>query len=88
MYLVLQQPIVPPTYTTYSIGNQFPTMVQPMTSKDKQHVQQPIIAPIPTIIHVITNLPTYVPRGFAHQPLDGGQPQYSTIKKFIWRRST
>jgi hypothetical protein len=30
-----------------------------------------------TTIHVTTSLPTYVPRGFDHQPLDGGQPRDS-----------
>ncbi len=47
-------------------------MVQLVTNKDKQLVQQPTIASVPTIVHVTTNVPTYVPRGFAHQPLDGG----------------
>jgi hypothetical protein len=45
-------------------------MVQPMSSKDKQ----PIIASVPTIVHVTTNLPTYVATRSNHQPLDGGQP--------------
>ncbi len=66
------QLVVPPTYIPNSIRNQFPTMVQPMTSKDKQHVQQPVITLVPTTIHVITNLPTYVPRHFDHQPPNGG----------------
>ncbi len=35
VYLVLEQPIVPLTYIPYSIGNQFPTMVQLMISRDK-----------------------------------------------------
>jgi hypothetical protein len=39
-----------------------------MTNKDIQHVQQPIIALMPTTIHVTTNLPTYVPKHFDHQP--------------------
>jgi hypothetical protein len=30
-----------------------------------------------TIMQVITSLPIYVPRGFAHQPPDGGQPRDS-----------
>jgi hypothetical protein len=47
-------------------------MVQLVTNKDKLLVQQPITTPVPTTIHVITNLPTYVPKGYAHQPLDGG----------------
>jgi len=50
VYPILGQPIVPPTYTPCSVGNQFLTMVQPIASKDRQHVQQPIIAPILTII--------------------------------------
>jgi len=45
-----EQLVVPPTYTPYSIGSQFPTMIQPMTNKGKQPVQQPITAPIPTIV--------------------------------------
>jgi hypothetical protein len=39
-------------------------MVQLMTSMDTQQVQQPVIAPIPTIIQVTTSLSTYVPRGY------------------------
>ncbi len=39
VYLILEQPIIPSTYIPNSIGNQFPIMVQPMISKDKQHVQ-------------------------------------------------
>jgi hypothetical protein len=39
MYPVLEQHFVPPTYTPNSVINQFPTMVQPMTKKDKQLVQ-------------------------------------------------
>jgi hypothetical protein len=61
---------VPPTYIPYFIGNQFPTMVQPMTNKDRQHVQQLVNAPFLTTIQVSTKFPTYVPRGFTHQPLD------------------
>jgi hypothetical protein len=52
-------------------------MVQLVTNKDKQPIQQPVIALILTIIQVTTNLPTYVPKGFTHQPLDGGQPRDS-----------
>jgi len=74
VYPVLEQPVVLPTYTPYCIGNQFLTMVQLVISKDIQLVQQPVIAPIPTIIQVTTSLLSYVPRGSAHQPLDGGQP--------------
>jgi hypothetical protein len=77
VYPILGQPIVPPTYIPYSIGNQFPTTVQPMTSKDRQLVQKPIIVLVPTTIQVTTSLPAYVPRGSAHQPLDGGQPKDS-----------
>ncbi len=50
VYLVPEQPIAPPTYIPSSIGNQFPIMVQPVISKDKQHVQQSIIASVPTIV--------------------------------------
>ncbi len=35
VYPVLQQPIVPPTYTPYFVGNQFPTMVQLVTNRDR-----------------------------------------------------
>jgi hypothetical protein len=38
VYPVPEQPIVPPTYIPNFVGNQFPIMVQPMTSKDRQHV--------------------------------------------------
>ncbi len=75
VYPIPEQTIVLPTYTPYFVGNQFPTMVQLVISRDIQLVQQPITTPIPTIVHVITSLPSYVPRGFAHQPLDGGQPE-------------
>jgi hypothetical protein len=50
VYPIPGQLIVPPTYTPCLVGNQFLTMVQPIASKDRQHVQQPIIAPILTII--------------------------------------
>jgi hypothetical protein len=43
-----------------------------MTNKDRQHGQQPITTPIPTIVQIITSLPTYVPRGSIDQPLNGG----------------
>jgi hypothetical protein len=66
VYPVLEQHVVPPTYTPYSIGNQFPIMVQLVTNMDRQHVQQPITAPIPAIVQVITSLPTYVPKGSTH----------------------
>jgi hypothetical protein len=35
VYLILKQHVVPPTYIPYFVGNQFPIMVQLMTSKDK-----------------------------------------------------
>ncbi len=35
VYLMLEQPFVPPTYIPNFIGNQFPVMVQPMISIDK-----------------------------------------------------
>ncbi len=78
VYLVLEQHVVPPTYTPHSIGNYFPTVVQLVISKDKELVQQQVIAPLLTIVHVITLILTIVqvniclPKGFAHQPLDGG----------------
>jgi hypothetical protein len=43
VYLILEQPIVPPTYIPYSIGNQIPIVVQPVTSRDKQHVIVPML---------------------------------------------
>ncbi len=43
VYLVPKQPIVPPTYIPYSVGNQFLIVVQLMTSKDRQLVQQFVI---------------------------------------------
>jgi hypothetical protein len=52
-------------------------MVQLMTNRDRQHVQQHVTAPVLIIVHGNTNLPTYVPRGFAHQPPEGGQPRDS-----------
>jgi hypothetical protein len=38
MYAILKQHVVPPTYRPYSVGNQFPIMVQLVTSNDRQHV--------------------------------------------------
>jgi hypothetical protein len=73
VYPILEQLVVPPTYTPHSIGNLFIIVVQPVTNKDRQYVQQKIITAIPTIEHVNTNLPTHVPRGFAHQPPNGSQ---------------
>jgi hypothetical protein len=32
---------------------------------------------MPIIVHVTTNLPTYVPKHFDHQPPNGGQPRDS-----------
>jgi hypothetical protein len=40
-----------------------------MTNRDKQLVT----TSLPTIIQVITNLLTHIPRGSNHQPLDGRQ---------------
>jgi hypothetical protein len=48
-------------------------MVQPMTSKDRQSVQQPIITSMPTTIHVTTSLPTHIPKGSYHKPPNGRQ---------------
>jgi hypothetical protein len=39
VYLIFEQLVVPPTYTPHYVGNQFPTVVQPMTSKDRPPVQ-------------------------------------------------
>jgi len=66
VYLVLEQPIVPPTYIPNSIGNQFFIVVQPMTNKDKQLVQQLVTTSMPTTIHVTTSLPTSVPKCSNH----------------------
>jgi hypothetical protein len=49
-------------------------MVQPMSSKDKQSVQQPIIASMPTTIHVTISLTTHIPKGSYHKPPDERQP--------------
>jgi hypothetical protein len=73
VYLISKQYVVPPIYRSHYVGNQFLIMVQPVTSKDEQTIQQLVITPVPTIIHVTTNLPTYVLKGSIHQPLDGKQ---------------
>jgi hypothetical protein len=46
VYLVLEQPIVPPTYIPYYVGNQFLIVVQPVTNKDRQPIQQHVITPM------------------------------------------
>ncbi len=71
VYLVLEQFVVPPTYTLYSFGNQFLILVQLVTNKDRQVVQQLITTPVPTIIQIIISLQTYVSRSSTHQPLNG-----------------
>ncbi len=38
VYSILKQHVVPPMYTPHIIGNWFPIMVQPITTKDKGHV--------------------------------------------------
>jgi len=48
-----------------------------MTNRDKQLVQQPITILVPTTIHVITSLPTYIPKGSIHQPQDGKEARNS-----------
>jgi hypothetical protein len=73
MYLVFEQLVVPPTYIPNSIGNQFPIMVQLVTSKDRQPIQQHVITSVPTTIQVTTNLLTYVPKCSNHQPPNGEQ---------------
>ncbi len=35
VYPIPKQPIPPPTYTPHCVGNQFLTMVQPMTNRDR-----------------------------------------------------
>jgi hypothetical protein len=63
-------------------------MVQPIANMDKQHVQQPITTQVPTIVQVTTNLPTYVPKGFVHQPPNGvqlGEPPFNPpIGSYGW----
>jgi hypothetical protein len=39
VYPIPKQHVIPPTYIPNSVGNQFPTVVQPVISKDKQLVQ-------------------------------------------------
>jgi hypothetical protein len=73
VYLIPKQPIVPPTYTPHYVGNQSLIMVQPITSRGRQLNQQLITTPIPSIVLVNTNLPTYIPKGSPHRPPDGGQ---------------
>jgi hypothetical protein len=41
-------------------------MVQPVTNRDKQHVQQLIITSMPTTVQIISSLPTHTPRGYDH----------------------
>jgi hypothetical protein len=48
-------------------------MVQPMTSKDRKSIQQPIITSMPTTIHVTTSLPIHIPKGSYHKPPNGRQ---------------
>jgi hypothetical protein len=77
VYRIPEQPIVPPTYIPFLVGNQFPTVVQPLTNRDKQPIQQLVTVLVPTTIQVTTSLPTHIPRGCDHQPLDGEQPRDS-----------
>jgi hypothetical protein len=49
-------------------------MVQLVIGKDKQPIQQPIIALVPTTVQITTSLPIHIPKGSDHQPSDGGQP--------------
>ncbi len=44
-----------------------------MISKDRQLIQQPVITSMPTTIQVTISLPTHIPIGSNHQPLDGRQ---------------
>jgi hypothetical protein len=46
VYRVPKQLVIPPTYIPYSIGNQFPTMIQPMTSRDIQLVTTSLLTTI------------------------------------------
>jgi hypothetical protein len=66
VYLIPEQSVVPPAYIPYSIGNQFLTMDQLLTNKDKQPIQQPITTSMPTNVHVTTSLPIHIPKGSDH----------------------
>ncbi len=48
-YLVPEQPIIQHAFTPHTIGNEFPIMVQLVTSMDRRHVQL-VTMPLPTII--------------------------------------
>jgi hypothetical protein len=52
-------------------------VIQPLTNRDKQLIQQLVTTLVPTTIQVNTSLLIYVPTSFVHQPLDGGQPRDS-----------
>ncbi len=60
-------------------------MVQLMISREKQIVQQLVIASMPTTVQVTTSLTTHIPRGSDHQTLNGGQlgdsPKGSSLKE-------
>jgi hypothetical protein len=71
VYPTLELFVVPPIYTPRTIGNQFLTVVQSITSMDKGPIQQQVNTPLPTTKHVNINLQTYLPVGFNHQPPDG-----------------
>jgi hypothetical protein len=73
VYPIPKQLVVPHVYTPYSVGNQFPIVVQLITSKERLHVQHLVIASIPTIVQINISLPIHVPKIFVHQPSDGGQ---------------
>jgi hypothetical protein len=66
VYLVFEQHVVPLTYIF--------TVVQQVTSKDRQHVQQHVTTLVLTTVHVTTSLPTHIPKGSItnHQPPNGG----------------
>jgi hypothetical protein len=74
VYPILEQHVIPPKYIPYFVGNQFPIMVQLMTSKDKRPVQQPITILVPITVQITTSLLIHIPRGSNHQPPDGRQP--------------
>ncbi len=48
-------------------------MVQQVTSMDREPIQQFVVAVVLTTRCVTDNLPTCVPIGSTHHPLDGGQ---------------
>jgi hypothetical protein len=76
VYRIPQQPVIPPTYIPYSVGNQFPTLVQLVTNNNRQHVQQPITtnAPPSSLMDSIAN-----PKVKTMEEGIGGVPWLATL---------